>query len=87
MSCWTIKKLERRPQVALEGKINRTTVQKTEVSGVRPDGNLIPRNIRQQFQDAKFPELSEARIVRIASHPDFQRQGYGSHTLELLTKY
>ena len=87
MSCWTITKLERRPQVALEGKINRTTVQKTEVSGVRPDGNLIPRNIRQQFQDAKFPELSEARIVRIASHPDFQSQGYGSHALELLTNY
>ena len=74
-------------QVALEGKINRTTIQKTEVSGVRPDGNLIPWNIRQQFQDAKFPELSGARIVRIASHPDFQSQGYGSHALELLTNY
>jgi N-acetyltransferase 10 len=30
--------------------------------------------------------LSGARVVRIATHPDYQRMGYGSRALELLQK-
>ncbi len=38
----------------------------------RPPGDLIPWTIQQQFQDDEFPNLSGARIVRIATHPQLQ---------------
>lgn len=42
---------------------------------------------RLQFQDSDFGSLSGARVVRIATHPDYQGMGYGSRALELLEKY
>ena len=47
----------------------------------------IPWNVARQFQDDNFPSLSGARIVRIATHPNYQSMGYGSRALELLQKY
>ena len=41
----------------------------------------------QQFQDAEFPTLSGCRVVRIATHPELTRAGYGTRALALLTKY
>jgi N-acetyltransferase 10 len=46
--------------------------------GQRAAGDLIPWTMAQQFQDDNFPALSGARIVRIATHPDYQSMGYGS---------
>ena len=40
-----------------------------------------------QFADHDFAGLSGARIVRIATHPDFQGMGYGSRALQLLLDY
>lgn len=40
-----------------------------------PQGDLIPWTVGQQFQDADFPRLSGARIVRIAVHPSVTRAG------------
>ena len=40
-----------------------------------------------QFADHNFAGLSGARIVRIATHPDFQGMGYGSRALQLLLDY
>ncbi len=40
-----------------------------------------------QFQENEFPTLSGARIVRIATHPDATRMGYGSAALERLRQY
>lgn len=40
-----------------------------------------------QFVDQDFAGLSGARVVRIATHPDFQGMGYGSRALELLRDY
>ena len=40
-----------------------------------------------QFQENDFPTLSGARIVRIATHPDATRMGYGSAALERLRQY
>lgn len=34
---------------------------------------MIPWTVSQQFQDAEFPSLSGARIVRIAVHPNLIR--------------
>lgn len=42
---------------------------------VMHQGDLIPWTVGQQFQDADFPRLSGARIVRIAVHPSVTRAG------------
>lgn len=74
-------------QVCLEGEISAKTVRETVSRGQRAAGDLIPWTVSQQFQDEDFPSLSGARVVRIATHPDFQKMGYGSRALDLLTKY
>ena len=40
-----------------------------------------------QFADNNFASLSGARVVRIATHPDFQGMGYGTRALSLLLDY
>jgi len=40
--------------------------------GQRASGDLIPWTISQQFRNDKFAQMSGARIVRIATHPDYQ---------------
>lgn len=59
-------------QVCLEGQISKNTVMSGMSRGVRASGDLIPWTISQQYQDPDFPRLSGARIVRIATHPDYQ---------------
>lgn len=74
-------------QVALEGRILKDAVVSGLARGVHAPGDLIPWTIAQQFQDHDFGQLSGARIVRIATHPDYHRMGYGSRAVELLVKY
>jgi tRNA(Met) C34 N-acetyltransferase TmcA len=52
-----------------------------------PTGDMIPWTISQQFNDNEFATLSGARIVRIATHPDVQKMGYGSRAVDLLISY
>lgn len=40
-----------------------------------------------QFQDDDFATLSGARIVRIATNPEFGKMGYGSRALSLLLDF
>ena len=61
------------PQVCLEGEISKQSAARNRAAGNQPTGDLIPWTISQQFQDAEFPSLSGARIVRIAVHPDVVR--------------
>lgn len=74
-------------QVALEGKISRQSVINSLSRGRRPDGDLIPWLVSQQYQDDEFASLSGARVVRIATNPDYASMGYGSKALQLLTDY
>jgi N-acetyltransferase 10 len=75
-------------QVALEGNISREAVLKElSHSGTRSAGDMIPWVISQQFQDSDFAMLSGARIVRIATHPDYARMGYGARALEALNAF
>ena len=74
-------------QVCMEGLISRDSIMKGLSRGKRAAGDLVPWTMSQQFQDDNFPSLSGARIIRIATHPDYQRMGYGSKSLELLQKY
>lgn len=74
-------------QVALEGQISRQSVLNSLGRGTRPSGDLIPWLVSQQFQDEEFASLSGARVVRIASNPDYVGMGYGTRALELLVNY
>ncbi|TPX09319.1 uncharacterized protein E0L32_009511 [Thyridium curvatum] len=74
-------------QVSLEGKISRQSVLNSLSRGQRPAGDLIPWLVSQQFQDDEFASLSGARVVRIATNPDYVNMGYGSKALQLLVDY
>jgi N-acetyltransferase 10 len=74
-------------QVCLEGEISRQSVINSLSRGQRPSGDMIPWLISQQYQDDDFASLSGARVVRIATHPDYAKMGYGSRALELLTNF
>lgn len=74
-------------QVALEGEISKETIRKQLGRGERGNGDLIPWLMSQQYQDEDFAGLSGARVVRIATNPDYASMGYGSRALELLRDY
>ena len=74
-------------QVALEGRISKASVQNELSRGHRAAGDLIPWTVSQQFQDDEFAGLSGARVVRIATNPDYIQMGYGSKALELLNDF
>ncbi|KAL5006527.1 hypothetical protein ScPMuIL_015333 [Solemya velum] len=74
-------------QVCLEGEISKKTIMNSLSRGKRASGDLIPWTVSQQFQDPDFPGLSGARVVRIATHPDYQGMGYGSRAIQLLKQY
>ena len=62
-------------QVALEGQISRQSVVNALSRGKREGGDLIPWLVSQQFQDEEFAGLSGARVVRIATNPEYMRVG------------
>ncbi|OCB85081.1 DUF699-domain-containing protein [Sanghuangporus baumii] len=74
-------------QVALEGNISRQAIMESLSRGLRTGGDLIPWLVSQQFQDSQFAQLSGARIVRIATHPDYTNMGYGARALQTLNSY
>ena len=48
---------------------------------------MIPWIVSEQFRQYDFGELSGGRVVRIATHPDFQRAGYGREAIKQLEQY
>ncbi|PVU85348.1 hypothetical protein BB559_007081 [Furculomyces boomerangus] len=74
-------------QVSLEGQISKDSILHSLSRGMRSGGDLIPWLVSQQYQDENFGSLSGARIVRIATHPDYSSMGYGTKALELLEDY
>ncbi|PKI85266.1 N-acetyltransferase 10 [Malassezia vespertilionis] len=74
-------------QVALEGNVSRQVILNSLARGTRDAGDLIPWLVTQQFQDSDFAELSGARVVRIAVHPEYANMGYGSRALSLLEQF
>lgn len=74
-------------QIALEGQISRESVLNSLSRGQRAGGDLIPWLVSQQFQDSDFAGLSGARVVRIATNPDYGNMGYGSRAMQLLTEF
>ncbi|KAI6114088.1 GNAT acetyltransferase 2-domain-containing protein [Pisolithus sp. B1] len=74
-------------QVALEGNISKGVIMEGLTRGFRAGGDMIPWLVSQQFQESKFAQLSGARIVRIATHPDYAKMGYGSRALKALNEF
>ncbi|KAI0276813.1 GNAT acetyltransferase 2-domain-containing protein [Russula aff. rugulosa BPL654] len=74
-------------QVALEGNISKQAIPDGLQRGLRAGGDLIPWLVAQQFQEGKFAMMSGARIVRIATHPDYLSMGYGARALQALNAY
>ena len=74
-------------QIALEGQISKDSVRSSLSRGQRAGGDLIPWLVSQQFQDNEFAGLSGARVVRIATNPEYASMGYGSRAMELLGDY
>ncbi|KAF2324819.1 hypothetical protein GH714_017283 [Hevea brasiliensis] len=74
-------------QVCLEGKISCKSAQQSLQMGHLPSGDQIPWKFCEEFENTDFPNLSGVRIVRIAVHPSALGHGYGSATLNLLTRY
>lgn len=74
-------------QIALEGQISKESVLNSLSRGQRAGGDLIPWLVSQQFQDSEFAGLSGARVVRIATNPDYGNMGYGSRAMQLLTEF
>lgn len=74
-------------QIALEGQISKQSVMNNLNRGQRAGGDLIPWLVSQQFQDEEFAGLCGARIVRIATNPEYMNMGYGSQALRLLTDF
>lgn len=75
-------------QVAVEGGMSDSTViAGLNATGKTDNGDLIPWIISQQYQDPMFGQLHGARVVRIATHPNYQGMGYGSRALDLLHQY
>lgn len=74
-------------QVALEGKISKQSVLNSLARGIKAGGDLIPWTMSQQYQDDDFATLSGARVVRIATNPEFAKMGYGSRALSVLLDF
>lgn len=75
-------------QVCLEGEISKESIVNSLARGKRAaSGDLIPWTVSRQFNDNNFPLLSGARIVRIATNPNYQKMGYGTRALQLLNDY
>ena len=74
-------------QVCLEGQISENSVEQKAMRGKKTSGDLIPWTISHEYKDKNFPMLKGARIVKIATHPDYQGQGYGTKALTLLKEY
>lgn len=56
----------------MEGEVSQSSASEALKRGKRAAGDLIPWTISGCFQDEQFPSLAGARIVRIATHPDYQ---------------
>ncbi|CAF3535300.1 unnamed protein product [Rotaria sordida] len=74
-------------QVCYEGDLSKDIVARQLTHGQRGSGDLIPWTIAQTYQDYTFGKMSGVRIVRLATHPDYQRMGYGTKAIQLLEKY
>lgn len=56
----------------MEGGIPASVSSACKSRGERPSGDLVPWTLTSQFLDTHLSEFIGARIVRIATHPEYQ---------------
>ena len=74
-------------QICEEGGIGKDIVMNNSKRGYKPSGDLIPWTVAENYQDNEFPNMIGIRIVRISTHPDALRMGYGSRALQILSQF
>ncbi len=70
--------------VAREGGFDQGMAQKIFAGIRRPKGNLVAQALAANAGFENAPCLIGDRIVRLAVHPDLQRQGFGSALLDYI---
>lgn len=74
-------------QLAYEGSLRTEIVRDALDNSMRYDGDMLSWLLCQQFQRNDFAELAGARVVRIATNPQYAQYGYGSRLLRLLASF
>ncbi|KAB7507756.1 RNA cytidine acetyltransferase [Armadillidium nasatum] len=74
-------------QVSVEGGIPTKVSKQALNEGRREDGDLIPWFLVREQNNPKLGKMKAVRILRIATHPDYQSMGYGSRAIKLLKEY
>ncbi|WNJ97955.1 GNAT family N-acetyltransferase [Vibrio ruber] len=69
-----------------EGPLSLAAVDKIQHGLHRPKGHLVPTSLVNQLGLSDAAGLSCCRVMRIAIHPAWQGQGYGSALLSALTR-
>ncbi len=69
-----------------EGRIDSKIATDIFEGARRLQGHLVAQSLAANVGIEKAPCLHGERIIRIAVHPDFQQQGFGSALLKSLTK-
>lgn len=59
--------------MCLEGQISLEHVESSLNRGIKKAGDLIPWIVTEQYGDKDFARLAGARVVRIATNPNYQR--------------
>lgn len=72
--------------VAIEGGIDQETIDRM-AEGLKPRGQIIPDVVLKHHWMYKFPRLTGARIVRIATHPSVNNMGVGSFALRKVLEW
>ena len=74
-------------QLCFEGGVRQHTIEKNKSRGIRPAGDLIPWALSEQFMNSDIFDTIGVRVVRIATHKDAIKLGYGTRALNLLTEF
>lgn len=72
--------------VAIEGNMGEDTIN-LMAQGFKPKGQIIPDLILKHYWVYEFPQLTGARIVRIATHPAVNNMGVGSFALQKIVEW
>ncbi|AMG01700.1 tRNA(Met) cytidine acetyltransferase TmcA [Vibrio mimicus] len=69
-----------------EGELDETLIEAIQLGTRRPKGHLAPVTLANQLGIAEAAHQSCYRVLRIAVHPDCQREGIGSQLLNQFTE-
>ncbi|NOJ21455.1 tRNA(Met) cytidine acetyltransferase TmcA [Vibrio coralliilyticus] len=69
-----------------EGELEEPLIKSIQQGQRRPRGHLVPVMLANHLGLTQAASQASLRVMRIATHPDYQQQGLGSAMLEQLTQ-